>query len=92
MNLAEAVGPRGVRINTIVPGFIEAESTAPYLAIEKVRAGIERRIPMRRIGAPADVGELAVFLASDRSSFITGQDFVIDGGQSRRMVSDAPAD
>ncbi|MVZ99885.1 glucose 1-dehydrogenase [Actinomadura sp. LD22] len=91
MALAESLGPRGVRINSIVPGFIEAASTAPILANEMIRHGIEQRIPMRRIGVPADVGALAVYLASDESSFITGQTFVIDGGQSTRMVSDPPA-
>jgi NAD(P)-dependent dehydrogenase (short-subunit alcohol dehydrogenase family) len=90
MALAESLGPRGVRINTIVPGFIEAASTAPILENETVRHGIEQRIPMRRIGVPGDVGSLAVFLASDESSFITGQTFVIDGGQSPRLVSDPP--
>jgi len=91
MSLAEHLGPKGIRINTIVPGFIEAASTAPYLAVESVRRGIEKRIPLRRIGQPDEVGELAVFLASERSSFITGQHFVIDGGQTQRMVSDPPA-
>lgn len=90
MSLAEYLGPKGVRINTIVPGFIEAQSTAAFLETPIVRAGIEQRIPMRRVGLPADVGALALFLASDDSSFITGQDFVIDGGQTRRMVSDPP--
>lgn len=91
MSLAEHLGPKGIRINTIVPGFIEAASTAPFLANKAFRRGIEQRIPLRRVGQPDDVGELAVFLASDRSSFITGQHFVIDGGQTQRMVSDPPA-
>jgi NAD(P)-dependent dehydrogenase (short-subunit alcohol dehydrogenase family) len=90
MGLAEYLGPHGIRVNTILPGFIEAASTAPILASEEVRKGIEQRIPMRRIGVPSDVGPLAVFLASDESSFITGQTFVIDGGQSPRLVSDPP--
>jgi NAD(P)-dependent dehydrogenase (short-subunit alcohol dehydrogenase family) len=90
-SLAEYLGPHGVRINTIVPGFIESAQTAPIFALEQVRAGIERRIPLRRIGVPSDVGSLAVFLAGDESSFITGADFVIDGGQSPRMVSDPPS-
>jgi glucose 1-dehydrogenase len=89
-SLAEYLGPRGIRINTIVPGFIESAQTAPIFAVERVRAGIEQRIPMRRIGVPSDVGSLAIFLASDQSSYITGADVVIDGGQSPRMVSDPP--
>jgi NAD(P)-dependent dehydrogenase (short-subunit alcohol dehydrogenase family) len=91
MYLAEHLGPKGIRINTIIPGFIETAATAPMLANEIARRGVEKRIPLRRIGQPDEVGELAVFLASDRSSFITGQQFVIDGGQTQRMVSDPPA-
>jgi NAD(P)-dependent dehydrogenase (short-subunit alcohol dehydrogenase family) len=91
MSLAEYLGPHGIRINTIIPGFIESAQTAPILAAPNVRAGIEQRIPLRRVGVSAEVGDLAVFLASSQSSFITGTNFVIDGGQSCRMVSDAPA-
>jgi NAD(P)-dependent dehydrogenase (short-subunit alcohol dehydrogenase family) len=91
MSLAEYLGPLGIRINTIIPGFIESAQTAPILAAPTVRAGIEQRIPLRRIGVSAEVGDLAVFLASSQSSFITGANFVIDGGQSCRMVSDPPA-
>jgi NAD(P)-dependent dehydrogenase (short-subunit alcohol dehydrogenase family) len=90
MALAEYLGPHNIRINTIIPGFIQAASTEFILAVPEIRAGIEQRIPMRRIGLPSDVGALATFLASDESSFITGQSFVIDGGQSPRMVNDPP--
>jgi hypothetical protein len=91
--LAEQLGPHGIRINTIVPGFVKS-NTPTNIAVRsdpKLYEGMMKRVPMRRMGEPADVAALAVFLASDLSSFITGQSIVIDGGQSTRMVIDPPA-
>ena len=90
MSLADYLGPHDIRINAIIPGFIESASTAPLFSDKEFLEGVIKRIPMRRIGIPADVGSLAVFLASSQSSFITGQTFVIDGGQTPRMVTDPP--
>lgn len=70
-----------VRVNAICPGWIETELTKPYMQDQKtVEAGL-RQIPLRRFGKPEDIGPLAVYLASDEASFITGQAYVIDGGQ-----------
>jgi len=70
-----------VRVNAICPGWIETDLTRPYMQDQKsVDAGL-RQIPLRRFGKPEDIGPLAVYLASDEASFITGQAFVIDGGQ-----------
>ena len=70
-----------IRVNAICPGWIETDLTRPYMQDQKaVDAGL-RQIPMRRFGKPEDVGPLAVYLASDEASFVTGQAFVIDGGQ-----------
>ncbi|WP_160573826.1 SDR family NAD(P)-dependent oxidoreductase [Actinomadura physcomitrii] len=89
--LVDYVGRHGIRINTIVPGFVETATTAHILSQEDVRAGIERRIPIGRVGVPADIGGLAVYLASDQSGYITGTTVVADGGQSQMMPCDAPA-
>jgi len=70
-----------VRVNAICPGWIETDLTRPYMQDQKtIDAGL-RQIPIRRFGKPEDIGPLAVYLASDEASFVTGQSFVIDGGQ-----------
>ena len=70
-----------IRVNAICPGWIETDLTRPYMQDQKaVDAGL-RQIPVRRFGRPEDIGPLAVYLASDEASFVTGQAFVIDGGQ-----------
>ena len=70
-----------IRVNAICPGWIETDLTRPYMQDQKaVDAGL-RQIPVRRFGKPEDIGPLAVYLASDEASFVTGQAFVIDGGQ-----------
>ena len=70
-----------VRVNAICPGWIETDLTKPYMLDPKtVDAGL-RQIPLRRFGKPEDIGPMAVYLASDEASFVTGQSYVIDGGQ-----------
>lgn len=70
-----------VRVNAICPGWIETDLTKPYMQDEKsISAGL-KQIPMRRFGKPSDIGPMAVYLASDEAQWVTGQSFVIDGGQ-----------
>lgn len=78
--LAREAGPYNVRVNAIVPGYIETDMTANIKKEEKER--IIEETPLRRFGLPGDVAELALFLASDKSSYITGQTLIIDGGLS----------
>jgi NAD(P)-dependent dehydrogenase (short-subunit alcohol dehydrogenase family) len=75
--LAYELGPK-VRVNAIAPGLIKTELAR---AVWEVREPIlTARLPLRRLGTPQDVANAAVFLASDASSWITGQALVIDGG------------
>jgi len=73
-----------VRVNAICPGWIETDLTAPYMTDEKTTSAGLKNIPMRRFGKPEDIGPLAVYLAADESQWVTGQSFVIDGGQIAR--------
>jgi len=73
-----------VRVNSICPGWIETDLTAPYMTDDKTVAAGLKQIPLRRFGKPEDIGPMAVYLASDEAQWITGQDFVIDGGQIAR--------
>jgi NAD(P)-dependent dehydrogenase (short-subunit alcohol dehydrogenase family) len=70
----------GIRCNAMCPGPIETPILEPFFAQEGVRERFEQRIPLGRLGRPEDVARLALFLASEESSFITGSLIVIDGG------------
>lgn len=77
-SLARELGPRGVTVNSIAPGFLRTEMT--HGLDEKQLRQIQRRTPLGRLGLPGDVVALVKFLAGDDASFITGQTFVVDGG------------
>jgi 3alpha(or 20beta)-hydroxysteroid dehydrogenase len=70
--------PRRVRVNTICPGLTRTEFNdgQPYVD------AMERSVPLGRAASPSDIAELALYLASDASSYVTGQDIVVDGGMS----------
>lgn len=79
---ANQLGPDNIRVNSVHPGFIETPMVAEYTKNEESRKYLESQIPLRRIGKPEDVANVVLFLASDESSFITGTEIIIDGGQS----------
>lgn len=79
---ANQLGPDNIRVNSVHPGFIETPMVAEYTQNEESRKYLESQIPLRRIGKPEDVANVVLFLASDESSFITGTEIIIDGGQS----------
>ena len=79
-SIAKEMGPRGVRSNCIAPGFIETDMTGALP--ENVRTEWEKQIPLRRAGKAEDVAGVAVFLASDMSSYVTGQVINCCGGMN----------
>jgi meso-butanediol dehydrogenase/(S,S)-butanediol dehydrogenase/diacetyl reductase len=78
--LAAEGGAVGIRAVSISPGLIETPGTADLLATPEVRDALVAQHLVPRIGEPTDVVSLAVFLASDEAGYITGTDFVVDGG------------
>lgn len=79
-SVAQEMGSRGIRANAIAPGFIETAMTAALS--EDVRKEWMKAIPLRRGGQPEDIANVATFLASDLSSYVSGQVIQVDGGMN----------
>lgn len=84
-NLAVEWGHRGVRANCIAPGLIKTDFAKALWNNPALRTQVEQRTPLGRIGSPADVAGVAVFLASEAAAFVTGQTITVDGGA---MIND----
>lgn len=77
-SVAKELGSRNIRTNVVAPGFIKTEMTE--VLDPKVVEGWEQNIPLKRAGETEDIANACVFLASDMSSYITGQVIAVDGG------------
>ena len=78
--IAQEMGPKGIRANAIAPGFIETAMTAALP--DEVREQWKQKIPLRRGGQVEDIANVATFLASDLSSYVSGQVIQVDGGMN----------
>jgi 3-oxoacyl-[acyl-carrier protein] reductase len=78
--LAEAWAENGIRVNGIAPGLVDTKMTKVTTSNPKRLEGAIERIPLKRLGTPADMAGAALFLASPLSSYIIGQTLVVDGG------------
>lgn len=82
-NAAVELAEYGIRVNNIAPGAIETPINRQTLDDPQKVETLKRIIPLARMGKPEEVAEVAVFLASDRSSYVTGSTYYVDGGMSR---------
>jgi len=72
----------GVRVNAVAPGPVDTEMLTRFTATPERKAGLVAGIPFKRMGAPAEIADAIVFLASPRASFITGQIVDVNGGKT----------
>ncbi len=79
-NLAAEFGPSGVRVNCIAPGLVKTDFARALWENPDTLKAVTRHTPMRRIGEPREIAGAAVYLASDASTFMTGQTIIVDGG------------
>jgi gluconate 5-dehydrogenase len=91
-SLAVEWGPRGVRVNTLAPGFILTDLTQKLWSDPTMQAWGETNTPLSRLGRPEDMIGTAVFLASDAAAFMTGQVVRVDGGFSAGVNWPIPTD
>ena len=89
--LAADWGPSGIRVNSIAPGLIETDIWHESLeTIDGLRENLEAGIALRRWGAGSDIADVVLWLASDLSSYVTGETIVVDGGMSKVRSGAAP--
>lgn len=80
MSLARELGPRGVTVNAVAPGFIETDMTE--VLSDEIKVGLKASIPLGTLGHVEDVAKTIAFLASDDAKYITGQTIHVDGGMA----------
>ncbi len=78
---AVELGPRGVRVNTIAPGLVETTLSEYYWKDDARFQPLMERQPIKHLGQPMEIAEIALMLASDGASYLTGQTIVVDGGR-----------
>ena len=83
-------GPRGIRVNAIAPGMIDAGMSKPIFENPRVRAMRGGGVPLRCLGEAADIAEAVLFLDSDSAKYISGHELVVDGGVSISVMAHLP--
>lgn len=84
--LSTSLGPKGIRVNSISPGWIDVSAWRPHGVQEEFRPVDHEQHPVGRVGVPSDIANMCLFLCSDKAGFITGQNHVIDGGMTIKMI------
>jgi NAD(P)-dependent dehydrogenase (short-subunit alcohol dehydrogenase family) len=85
-------GPRGVRVNAVAPGFVDAGISAPIYENPRVRELRGNAVPLGRLGKARDITNAVMFLASEQGAYINGHELVVDGGVINSVLSQLPRD
>jgi NAD(P)-dependent dehydrogenase (short-subunit alcohol dehydrogenase family) len=84
-SLAVEYAPYGIRVNTLLPGYVETALIGRYLQNPMIAKGLLAQTPLRRFGTPVDIANAALFLASDEAAYITGAALNVDGGMQTTL-------
>jgi NAD(P)-dependent dehydrogenase (short-subunit alcohol dehydrogenase family) len=88
--LATEWGPQGIRSNVVSPGLVVTPMSQSFYDTPGVTERRTAVVPARRIGAPQDIADAILFLASDRSSYVNGDEITVDGGYARTLMNQIP--
>ncbi len=83
-------GPRGIRVNAVAPGLIDAGMSEPIYADPEIRARRSARVPLRRLGTAAEVADVVLFLLSDGARYVNGVELLVDGGVTMSVLDSLP--
>lgn len=90
--LALELGPHGVRVNSVSPGFVDGGMSTAVFANPRTRDICTKAVPLRRLGSTEDIAQAVMFLASDAAAYVHGQDLGVDGGLVHSLLSQIPRD
>lgn len=88
--LAYEWGPRGVRSNALAPGLVRTPMSEAFYQAPGVAERRADLVPLRRVATPKDMADVAVWLCSERSAYVTGQEIVVDGGLAQTIMGSVP--
>lgn len=89
-HMALELGPSGIRVNCVAPGFIDGGMSAPIYADKRIRELRGGAVPLRRLGEVDDIANAVMFLASEEARYITGHQLVVDGGVAHSVLMQLP--